>query len=1379
MKNKNNFSLKPIQINKRKSFQEKPNNSKIINIENQTTDPSTSNVQDIFQKQKKLYDEMTTLSTNLNLNNDQNENTISYTTSNKNNFNQILTGSYPSKSRFDLNQNSQREKDNNINMNKIEKQKDKLDELINKFNNLYSSDSDIKQDEYHTIRNINLNNKGNNNINNNTINSTSTDKINSRHLYKKYHNIINNNNGLINKSSDDLNSINKRNLNNPKRIILNSLRKNNTDLIQNDVNNYYSKRNKILRKPKSSAQSTNKIKLKSNSSSQVSKDIFKSIKNKKMLNDYYSSTNLDNNTSELSTMSLKANMVINEFKKTLLEAEKIENELNKSKYSMNTYGNGNNMTNDMFNINNNLNLNSTNTDINNTQNSFFNPNINNNLKNTINSNNNNYMNMNNNLDTNLINEDDLIQEEDEIEKIKIQNQILLKSNAVLKNQNKILSYEINTYKNSSLYKNPFSQYDKELNTFIQDLKNSLENATQTNISMQNMINKSEKENQELKEKNNNLMTNLNNIKDECEKIVKENSQLKFELENKLEEINTKNENINEMNKQIDDYKNTINNSKNQIIYLKNIKESNKISQKDNEEIISQLKETIDNLQKLNLENNNEIIELKNKLDTLKDSINSKNDTILNLNEEIKKKELEIQNKESQINENNKTIQEINQKNIQNKNDNQKIQVEKEKLKNEIKTIKMVLAEREHTISELKNSISFLTKTFNKNMNIINYNINSALMKEENNNLDVNQSLKELVNKMQGEINELNKRNKEALKEKKKLEKEINSFNEQYEQIKSEYQILYQKYLEQNRSIEAMRNEFIKNNNSKEIQKLTKANFDLLAKYKKEQNENIIKSQQLEQFKKNYKILNSQLMDFTANNYNTNSYNSLEYNNEESNNNSEIGENNNINKKDIMRKINNDIKLMESLNMDDNNLLQYSTNDNNINIDNDLYKQYIEGNNNLINVNISQNENDINNLKTKTKSDKIEKINNDNTNINIMTEENLMNSMNTDKYKLTTEENDKNNNSQEIKDIKNKILLTDKEKLSPEKEKYNLSTQINMKKLNFFNNGDNLESNDFHSKTFPSSLFNNKYTNNLNDSLEDKNIMQSSQNTNSKDNNIISYSNIYTVKQDKIINFYLPEKKFILINPIDNTNGLYQTYITKCSYFPLTLNTALGFFILLNDFIFYYEENSNTINILTKILSSHINSGFIFINEELYSISGKDTLSCEKYSLKKEINIKLPNVNYQRINSGLCNINNEYLYVFFGEKCSNSIERLNLSIDYESMKEYINSWECIKIYSVMENGKQIGLEKFTAYLDDYNNVIILGGNDEKGKQNQDIYGLNLENNEINAIGKIDTCALYLGQNIQLNDSIFAIYDMKNGLHFFNKELDYHEIYNFNL
>ena len=936
-----------------------------------------------------------------------------------------------------------------------------------------------------------------------------------------------------------------------------------------------------------------------------------------------------------------------------------------------------------------------------------------------------------------------------------------KSNSILKNKNKILSYEINTYKNSSIHKNPFSQYDKELNIFIQDLKSSLENATQTNQSLEKIINNSEQENNSLKDKNKQLITQFNLCKEQCEKIIKENSEIKYELENKNEEMKTKDENIKKMQIEIKDLKNIVNNSKNKINYLNNIQESNKLSQKDNEDLIIQLKDTIENLQKINLEKNNEIINLKNKLDTSNALIFSKNDEIANLNEEIGRKDSIIQNKESQINEQKIIIEDNNNKNINNKNEIQKYQMDKEKLNNDIKTLKMVLADRERTISELKKSISFLTKTFNKNMNIINYNISSALMKEENNNLDVNQSLKELVGKMQDEINNLNKKNKESKKEKIMLEKEINEFNEQYEQIKSEYQILYQKFLEQNRNIEIMKNEFIKKDNNKEIQKLTKENFELLAKYKKAQNEIIIKSQQLELFKKNYKLLNGQLIELTTRNYNTNN-NSFEYNynnnelsdvseNKEINNDNMMNNNEyDINKSnEIINNINKDIKLMDSLNMDENNLLQYSSNDNNI------YK--LSNSNNMINSSV-KNESQI--------KKELEKINNN----NLISEENLMNSLNSDKYKLTTEENNKQNIPE---DINNKYVLTDKERFTPEKDKFNnLSTQLNMdklKQLNMFNNIDNLESNEFHSKTFPSSIINNnKYNKEINENISEKN-----------NDNIVSYPNIYTLKENLIINFNLDEKKFILIDPVDNTNGLYQNYLLKNKYIPLTLNTSLGFFILLNDFIFYYDEIKKSINILNKLISSHIEGGFIIINQEIYSISGKDNLSCEKYSIKKGKNIVLPAVNYPRINASLCNINNEYLYVFFGDKCNNLIERLNLSIDYETMQEYMNSWECIKINSLIENGKQIGLEKFTSYLDDNNNVIILGGNNDKGEPNQDIFGLNLSNNEINAIGKIDTCAQYLGQSIQLNDSIFAIYDTNNGLHFFNKELDYHEIYNFNL
>ena len=115
--NNNKFSFKPAIYNKRSSLKDKNNNISNINFDYQTTEPSTSNVQDIFQKQKKLNEDMATISTNLNINNDTNEKTISYSNSK---------------------QNPQQKQINNVNIVEIDKQKDRLDELINKFNNLYS-----------------------------------------------------------------------------------------------------------------------------------------------------------------------------------------------------------------------------------------------------------------------------------------------------------------------------------------------------------------------------------------------------------------------------------------------------------------------------------------------------------------------------------------------------------------------------------------------------------------------------------------------------------------------------------------------------------------------------------------------------------------------------------------------------------------------------------------------------------------------------------------------------------------------------------------------------------------------------------------------------------------------------------------------------------------------------------------------------------------------------------------------------------------------------------------------------------------------------------------------------------------------------------------
>ena len=277
----------------------------------------------------------------------------------------------------------------------------------------------------------------------------------------------------------------------------------------------------------------------------------------------------------------------------------------------------------------------------------------------------------------------------------------------------------------------------------------------------------------------------------------------------------------------------------------------------------------------------------------------------------------------------------------------------------------------------------------------------------------------------------------------------------------------------------------------------------------------------------------------------------------------------------------------------------------------------------------------------------------------------------------------------------------------------------------------------------------------------------------------NYEYIYSLIGSDLICFNLKQKKFDIIKMNDNTKGLYTSYI---SYYrqnklqPLLLNTKKIFYILMQKYIFYYDHSSNSINILTKTFSNHLNGKFIQVENSLYLISGNKNTQCELYSLITNQNNSLPCTNYPRINSGICYINDEYIYLFFGQFCENSIERLNIkNINYDE------KWEIIEISEMNGiNNDVIYLYKFMTFLDDYNNVIIFGGenyNNEKCSKN--IYGFNLNDKSLSTIGKIDSCAKYINQYIKLDESIFSVFDENNGLHFFSKELDYHEIFNLNL
>jgi hypothetical protein len=248
--------------------------------------------------------------------------------------------------------------------------------------------------------------------------------------------------------------------------------------------------------------------------------------------------------------------------------------------------------------------------------------------------------------------------------------------------------------------------------------------------------------------------------------------------------------------------------------------------------------------------------------------------------------------------------------------------------------------------------------------------------------------------MQKEIYESNKKISNKEKERIRLEKEINAYNEQYEQIKYDYQILFQKYKEQNKIIEMIKTEFLKRNNDNQIQHLTKVNFDILAKLKKSQEENIIKTQQLEKLKKNYELINNHLIEYTNNNSNNNS--------QSKSNNSSLKNSNNNNKHKNY----------------DQEIIKYENNKNiNENTNNSIDISEIK--NNKINLEGAQN---IQFLKNKNENENND-IDNDNDNENIIkiTESNIddnllqySNDTNFEKDKFNS--NNNNNTNDKIEDI---------------------------------------------------------------------------------------------------------------------------------------------------------------------------------------------------------------------------------------------------------------------------------------------------------------------------------------------------------------------------
>ena len=734
------------------------------------------------------------------------------------------------------------------------------------------------------------------------------------------------------------------------------------------------------------------------------------------------------------------------------------------------------------------------------------------------------------------------------------------------------------------------------------------------------------------------------------------------------------------------------------------------------------------------------------LKTLRDNedliINLKS-TISNLNSKL----IEFKNKQSLLENNNNNL-----------------------LKKENESLKIFLNERDKTITTLKNSLSFLTQNLD---NIINVSNNNE--KHEEIIIECEEKIKTLKEQMNQKLIEFNIEKNQNLEEKfQKIRKENENINKILEEKKLEIE-KYEKNIK----------ELKENINSKNLEIIEiKNDYEKIKK-------------NLEEKQKQYEEKNIKFNELT---------NILEKKNNEINDLQKLLDA----KNDEIKKRNNNFSLLITKQYSFAFLYQNKKKDIDIKYEKNYSGQNkfskINDNNFRIQSNKLISENSIEKYDTNNKFI-IKKINNSNLDLrnkNHLNKDLLFNDKNTSDNKLRIKTNfdyfdNYNNHSNEPEKTMKSIYNVNDKKHKSYKNFNTIignnlfldkSTNVNINKDSYKNKNNKLKlylynENDEDIKKINLTKPENKQIKHPSRLILSTSTLSVSQNENIRsitypEKSIFNNEYIYSLINSDIISFNLKQKKFEIIKINDNTKGTFTSYI---SYYrqnklkPLLLNTRKYFYILMQKYIFYFKSSSNNINILTKTFSSHLNGKFIQIENNLYLISGNNNTQCELYSLIMQQNKVLPSTNIPRINSGICNVNNEFIYLFFGQFCENSIERLNIkNLNFDK------KWEIIKIKEINCNNNMnvIYLEKFITFLDDYNNIIIFGGEDYNNEKcNKNIFGFNLEDNSFSTIGKIDSSALYLNQYIKLDESIFSVFDENNGLHFFSKELDYHEIFNLNL
>ena len=307
-----------------------------------------------------------------------------------------------------------------------------------------------------------------------------------------------------------------------------------------------------------------------------------------------------------------------------------------------------------------------------------------------------------------------------VDNLKISNEILNKSNLDLKNLNKLLKIELSSYKNSigSTGNIPLTQYDTNISIYIDTLKTALNTAQMSGRELNEIYNQVKEQNDKIVEENENLKNQVMQFSKENEETSstkKDYETLNTNLLQKCNELS--NENM-QIQSEIEDIQNQILNQKEKNETLQSLIDNFSKSDVQTKEILKNLRAAIDELKmkndeglKANDQINEQVAQFNGEIENKNSEISVYNQKIDFLKEEIEKAK---ENNRLLLEKSKEKDNALSQKNFSIK----KIISDTEILKSNTATLLKCINDKNKTIENLKESLNVLqgTETYNSGAN---------------------------------------------------------------------------------------------------------------------------------------------------------------------------------------------------------------------------------------------------------------------------------------------------------------------------------------------------------------------------------------------------------------------------------------------------------------------------------------------------------------------------------------------------------------------------------------------------------------------------------------------------------------------------------------